>query len=85
MKDFQCVPKTTDPPVTQAGASKAVRNALIAISVVMAMVVIILVAVLLWFWFRSRQNRKVVPATEEKSAITQENHWIKDDVPIISK
>ena len=60
VKDFQCVPKTEIPSVTEA-TSNATRNALIAISVVMSVLVVLLVAVLVWLWFRSRQKRKIIP------------------------
>ena len=60
VKDFQCVPKTEIPSVTEA-TSNATRNALIAISVVMSVLVVSLVAVLVWLWFRSRQKRKIIP------------------------
>ena len=59
-KDFQCVPKTEIPSVTEA-TSNATRNALIAISVIMSVLVVSLVAVLVWLWFRSRQKRKIIP------------------------
>ncbi len=62
MKDFQCVPKMEEsPPVTEASTSNTVRNALIAISVVMFVVLIILIALLIRFCIRSRQERKVTP------------------------
>ena len=56
VKDFQCVPKTEIPLVTEA-----TRNALIAISVVMFVLVVSLVAVLVWLWYRSRHKRKIIP------------------------
>lgn len=60
VKDFQCVPKTEIPSVTEA-TSNATRNALIAISVVMSVLVVSLVAVLVWLRFRSQQKRKIIP------------------------
>ncbi|KAL9953649.1 hypothetical protein ACROYT_G041099 [Oculina patagonica] len=62
VKDFQCVPKMEESsPVTEASTSNTVRNALIAISVVMFVVLIILIALLIRSCIRSRQKRKVTP------------------------
>ncbi|XP_073248167.1 uncharacterized protein [Porites lutea] len=60
VKDFQCVPKTEIPSVTEA-TSNATRNALIVITVVMFVLVVSLVAVLVWLLYRSRQKRKIIP------------------------
>ena len=84
VKDFQCVHKTDEASVTEASTSNAVRNGLIALSVVMFVVVVVLVAVLLWLWYRSRQNRKVAPMKEASS--NPGDRWArpKDKTPIIS-
>jgi len=79
VKDFQCVLKTDAPSVAEASTSNAVRNALIAISVVMFVVVVMLVALLVYFWYRSRQKTKVIPI---KVAEAGNNNHDKNDVEV---